>query len=98
MTLQEFTRHAAAWGADIARWPEGVRAEATRVAASAQAQAILTGERRLDTMLRDETQDVAPARIDRAVQRVVTALAAERPRRWFAGALSRWLIPTAGLA
>jgi hypothetical protein len=98
MTLQEFTRHAETWGADIARWPQSVRAEAMRIAAAPEAEAILAGERRLDAILHDGVQDAAPARVDRAIHRVVTELAAERPRPWFAGALSRWLIPAAGLA
>jgi len=97
VTLQQFTRYAEAWGADIARWPQSVRAEAMRIAASPQAEAILARERALDAMLREGTQDVAPARIERAIQRVVITLAAEQPRPWLE-ALSRWLIPTAGLA
>jgi len=98
MTLQEFTRYAQAWGADIARWPEAVRADGARLAASADAEAILAGQRDLDALLRDGAIDVAPARADRAINRVVTALAAERPRGAFSGALPRWLIPAAGLA
>ena len=98
MTLQEFTRHAQAWGADIARWPEDVRAEALRLSAAPEAEAILAGQRPLDALLRAGAAEIAPARIDHAINRVVTALAAERPRPRFAGAFPRWLIPAAGLA
>ncbi|HMK78598.1 MAG TPA: hypothetical protein VK438_03065 [Xanthobacteraceae bacterium] len=98
MTLHEFTRYAESWGADIARWPEGMRAEGARLAASPEAEIILTHQRALDAMLREAPRAVAPARVDRAINRVVTVLAAEKPRGRFTGALSRWLIPTAGLA
>jgi hypothetical protein len=98
MTLEEFTRCAQTWGGDIARWPEKLRVEAMHIARSPQAAAILAREQEVDAILRDGVQDVAPARIDRAIQRVVTTLAAERPRRGLSGMFSRWLIPAAGLA
>ena len=98
MTAAEFTRHAQAWGADIARWPEAIRAEAMRFAATADGKAVLAREQRFDTMLHAGAPEVARARVDRAMQRVATTLAAERPRPWFAVALPRWLIPAAGLA
>lgn len=97
MTLQEFARYAQGFGADIARWPESVRAQALHLAASAEAEAILAGQRALDTALRDGAPDVAPGRIDRVIHRVVTALAAEPPRARLAGTFARWLVP-AGLA
>src|SRR5256885_2029721 len=104
MTLQDFARHAQAWGADIARWPEAVRTDALHLSARPEAEAILAGQRELDMLLRAATPDVAAARVDRAINRVVTALAAETapaaetalaaetPRPRFAAALSRWLI------
>jgi hypothetical protein len=98
MTLQEFARHAEAWGADIMRWPEGVRAQALQLAASPQAEAILASQRELDLLLRAATPEIAPARADDAINRVVTAIAAEKPRARLRGTLSRWLIPAAGLA
>jgi len=98
MTLQEFARHAEAWGADIARWPEDVRAQALHLSTLREAEAVLARQRELDTLLRAATPDVAPARVDLAINRVVTALAAEKPRSRFSAALSRWLIPAAGLA
>jgi hypothetical protein len=97
MTLQEFTRYAEGWGADIARWPEDVRAQALQLAASAEGEAILAEQRALDTVLRDGAPDVAAKRVDRVINRVVTTLASEPPPARFAGTLSRWLIP-AGLA
>jgi hypothetical protein len=99
MTHDEFTRHAAAWGADIARWPEAIRAEAVRFAATTpDGKAILADEERLEANLRTLAPDVTQARIDRAMQRVVTALAEPEPRPRFPALLSRWLIPAAGLA
>ena len=98
MTLQEFTRYAEGWGADIARWPEDVRAQGARLAATPEAEAILAQQRALDAMLVSSAREVAPARIERAINRVVTALAAEQPRGGLSAALSRWLIPAAGLA
>jgi hypothetical protein len=98
MTLQEFTRHAQAWGADIARWPEGARAEAARLAASPEGETVLAAQRALDAMLRERAHEVAPPRVERAINRVVTTLAAEKPRGRLSGALPRWLIPAAGLA
>ena len=98
MTREEFTRHAQAWGADIARWPETVRAEALRFANTADGRAVLADEQRFEAVLRDSAPDVTQARVDRAIQRVVTALAAPEPRPPFAATLSRWLIPAAGLA
>ena len=98
MTLEEFTRHAESWGGDITRWPESVRAEAMRLASLPEAAAILAREREIDAVLHKGARNVAPARIDRAIQRVVTALAAEKPRPRLTEALSRWLVPAAGLA
>jgi len=98
LTLQEFARHAQAWGAEIARWPERVRSEALELSAGAEAEAILAQQRELDTLLRAAAPAVAPARAERATRRVVTALAAEKPRPRFAATFSRWLIPAAGLA
>lgn len=98
MTLQEFARHAEAWGADLARWPEGVRAQALPLSTSPEAEAILAAQRELDMLLRHAAHDIAPARVDQAISRVVTALAAEKPRSRFSAALSRWLIPAAGIA
>ncbi len=98
MTLQEFTRHAQAWGADIARWPESLRAEALHLSTAPEAAAVLASQRALDMLLLAGAPDIAPARVDRAIDRVVTALAAEKPRPRFAAAFSRWLIPAAGLA
>jgi hypothetical protein len=98
MTLDEFTRYAETWGADIARWPERLRTEAMQLAASPQGATILRRERALDTILHAGAQEVTQARIDRAIQRVVTTLAAERPRPRLANGWSRWLIPAAGLA
>jgi hypothetical protein len=98
MTLQQFARHAQAWGADIARWPESLRAAALQLSASPEAEAILASQRELDTLLHAAAPDVAPIRVDRALNRVVTALAAAPPRSRFSATLSRWLIPAAGLA
>src|SRR5690349_17075802 len=98
MTPQEFARHAQAWGADIARWPEGVRAQALQLSTQPEAEAILAGQRELDMRLRAAAPDVAAARVEGAINRVVTALAAEKPRSRFSAALSRWLIPAAGIA
>jgi hypothetical protein len=98
MTREEFTRHAESWGADLARWPETIRAEAMRFAATADGEAILADEQVLEAVFRAAAPDIAQARIDRAMQRVVTTLAASEPRPRFATTLSRWLIPAAGLA
>ena len=98
MTREEFTRHAGSWGADLARWPETIRNEATRFAATADGKAVLADEQRLEASLRASAPDIAQARIDRAMQRVVTTLAASKPRLRFAATFSRWLIPAAGLA
>lgn len=98
MTHDEFTRHAAAWGADLARWPEAIRAAAARFAATQDGKAILADEQRLEASLRAAAPDITQPRIDRAMQRVMTALAAPEPRPRFTALLSRWLIPAAGLA
>jgi hypothetical protein len=98
MTLDEFTRYAEAWGGDIARWPERARADAMQLAASPEGAAILAHERALDTVLHDCAQEVAQARVDQAIHRVVTTLAAERPRTGLRSEWSRWLLPAAGLA
>ena len=98
MTLDEFTRYAEAFGGDIARWPERVRTEAMQLSTSSAGASILARERTLDAVLHDSAPDVGQARIDRVIHRVVTTLAAERPRPRLASAWSRWLIPAAGLA
>jgi hypothetical protein len=75
-----------------------MRAQALALSALPEAQAILAREHELDSLLPAATAEVAPARVDRAVNRVVTALAAEQPRPRLSATLSRWLIPAAGLA
>jgi hypothetical protein len=98
MTLQEFTRYAEAFGGDIARWPERVRADAMQLAASPEGASILAREGALDAVLRDSVREVGQARVDQAIHRVVTRLAAERPRPRLTNTWSRWLLPAAGLA
>ena len=67
MTLQEFARYAQAWGADIARWPEGMRDAALSLSTLPEAEAILARQRELDMLLRAATPDVAPARVEAAI-------------------------------
>jgi hypothetical protein len=98
MTLDEFTRHAEAWGGDIARWPQSVRAEAMRLARLPEGAAILAREGALDAVLHDSAQEVAQSRVDQAIHNVVTTIGAEPARARPANAWSRWLIPAAGLA
>lgn len=98
MTWEEFARHAEAWGADVARWPESVRGEATAMAAAPEADAILAQQRQFDAMLAQAAPHLSSERINRALFAVVTRLAEEKPRARLADYFPRWLIPATGIA
>jgi hypothetical protein len=100
MTLDEFKMLAQAWGADIGRWPEHLRAAATGLAGGQQAAAILAEAAEIDRLVAEGKPDVSGARIDRAIFGVVSAIAA-KPRRTATRRifrLRRWLIPAASFA
>ena len=78
MTVEEFGSLAAAWGADIARWPEETRQRAEALASvSPSAAALLLDAGRLDRAIASARPVVAPARSDALVGRIATTLAAE---------------------
>ncbi len=98
MTLEEFERLASAWGADIARWPREVRAQAAQLAQTQQARAILADVQRLDRILAGAAPDVTQRRIEGAINAVVMRLAADKPRLRLIDRLPRWSVPAAGFA
>ncbi len=99
MTVEEFGALAAAWGADITRWPAGVQECAEALAAvSPSAAALLVDAGRLDRAIASARPVVAPARSDALVGRVATALAAETAERTVRSRWRTWLMPVTSLA
>lgn len=94
MTRDEFAAAAAAYGADLARWPEALRIKAEPVAGSDWALTILSKEAGVDGLFATRTE-VAPARVGRAVAGVQARIA---PRPGIGLVLRRWLVPASGLA
>jgi hypothetical protein len=100
MTLDEFTMLAEAWGADIGRWPEHLRAAAADLAGRPEAAAVLAEADRVDRLIIAGKPDVSSDRIDRAIFGVVGTIAG-KPHRTGSQAmrsLRRWLIPAASFA
>lgn len=91
MTEERFAALAAAYGADISRWPEGEREAARRLAARADLRATLEAEADLDHLLWQATT-TAPSH---ALSEAVIALAPPERRR--GSGLIRWLA-AAGVA
>ncbi|MGA0600078.1 hypothetical protein ACO2Q3_05165 [Caulobacter sp. KR2-114] len=85
MTDERFAALAAAYGADIGRWPEGEREAARRLAAQAPARDVLAAESDLDHLLWQATT-AAPSH---ALSEAVIAMAP--PARRTGGEILRWL-------
>jgi hypothetical protein len=100
MDKQDFRALADAWGADVERWPEQVRAEAARFALTTVGRQILRDAAEIDAFLAPQLQPaVAPARVGRAIRAVHRRLADERQRKgWLAFPVWRFAIPSAALA
>jgi hypothetical protein len=86
MTEDRFAALAAAYGADIGRWPEGEREAARRLAALPELRATLQTEADLDHLLWQATT-AAPSH---ALSEAVIAMAP--PARRTGGELMRWLM------
>lgn len=84
MTEERFAALAAAYGADVGRWPEGEREAARTLAAGAEARRVLAAEADLDHLLWQATT-TAPSH---ALSETVIALA---PAARSAGGVLRWL-------
>lgn len=97
MRLEEFRRLAEAWGGDVTRWPDGVRAQAEWLATSHEAAAILAEARAVDRMITQAAPDIAQRRVDDAIHGVVTRLAREAPRRASAPSWLRRFVPSAAI-
>jgi hypothetical protein len=99
MTVEEFGALAAAWGADIGRWPEATREPAEALAAvSPSAAALLMAAGHLDRAIATARPVVAPARSDALVGRIATALAAEAAQRTARRRWRTWFMPATSLA
>lgn len=99
MTDDEFGALAAAWGADIRRWPAERRAAAEALAAgSPSAAALLTEAGRLDRAIAAARPVVAPARAEALAGRVATAIAAEGTARSARAGWRTWFMPVTSLA
>ena len=99
MTVEEFGALAAAWGADIARWPDETQDRATAlVSMSPSAAALLAEAGRLDRAIASARPVVAPARSDALVGRIATALAAEAAQRTARRRWRTWFMPATSLA
>jgi hypothetical protein len=99
MTLDEFKVLGEAWGSDIERWPEHLRAAAATVARTREATAILAEEQQIDRLIAAAKPEVSADRSAGVIFSVVTAIAAadratELPRkfRW-----PWWLRPAASV-
>jgi hypothetical protein len=100
MTLDEFRELAEAWGADIARWPEHLRASAGELAREPDAAAVLAEAERFDGLIRAAKPKVSADRVNQAVVNVAALVAAESRRKGFHGVFLRpwWLMPAASFA
>lgn len=92
MKISAFRRLAAAYGADLTRWPEAQQAEARRLlVSSAEAQALLQAEAALDTALaklllpQPDATDLA-----RLQAGITTRLDAPKHQPYRRPALPRW--------
>jgi hypothetical protein len=85
MTEERFAALAAAYGADIGRWPEGEREAARRLAGDDRAMAALDAEAALDHLM---WQASTPAPSLALTDAVVALAPRPRPAR---GPLARWL-------
>jgi hypothetical protein len=99
MTLDEFRLLAQAWGSDIERWPEHLRAAAVALARMPEAAAILADEQQIDRLIASSRPEVSDDRSGRVMFNVVTAIAAAgRPTELPKISRSpRWLRPAASL-
>jgi hypothetical protein len=87
MKIAEFEIHLTSHGADLARWPEGLRdAAEALVAASEDARALLRSEERLETLF----VDTIPPAPDAAT---ITLRATARPQRRPVPLLAQLLSP-----
>jgi hypothetical protein len=99
MTVEEFGALAAAWGADIARWPAERREAAEALAArSPAAAALLVEAGRLDRVIAAARPVVAPARAEALAGRVATAIAADGLRHPARAGWRTWFMPVTSLA
>jgi hypothetical protein len=100
MTLDEFKVLAEAWGSDIERWPEHLRASALTVARSPEATTILAEAEQLDRLIIAARPQISADRIGRATMTVATKIGSggrpPQPFRRFA--VPRWWLPAASLA
>jgi hypothetical protein len=100
MTLDEFKAMAEAWGADIGRWPEHLRAAAACLARKPEGVAILVEAEHIDRLIIEGKPEVSSDRVAQAIFDVVSVIATEAhrttSRRSFL--LRRWLIPVASFA
>lgn len=78
MTEIEFRRLAEAFGADVSRWPDSVRAEAEALAGEAWAVAILHEAAAIDDMLTPSPTTIPAGIADRAIAGVSARIASER--------------------
>ncbi len=99
MTVEEFGALAAAWGADVARWPAERRTAAAALAAESPAAAALLVEAgRLDRAIAAARPVVAPTRAEALAGRVATAIAAESAARSARAGWRTWFLPATSLA
>jgi hypothetical protein len=102
MTLDEFRRHAEAWGGRLERWPAELQSPARAFAQrNEDARSILSGAKLLDDRLAFAADVfVARHRAQDAASKVLARIAeADEPRllSWW-GTVAGWLVPAGGVA
>jgi hypothetical protein len=100
MTLDEFRELAEAWGGDIARWPEHLRASAAELAGQPEAMAVLAEAERFDRLIGAAMPKVSADRVNQAVVNVEALVGAGRHPLDFRGVFlpQWWLMPAASFA
>lgn len=72
MTLDEFQLLADAWGADVSRWPEHLRAAAATLAQTSEAEAILAEAQHIDQLIVGARPEVSEERVGPAMLKVTS--------------------------
>ena len=104
MTLDEFRALADAWGGDVGRWPDHLRAAAATLAETSEAQKILAEAQRIDALIMAARPEPSAQRAAAAMLTVAVKIDAERSDasraadRGIASGLPWWAAAAASIA